>query len=402
MVSNNRRHQVAIVGAGIGGLTTAAFLQREGIDVHVYEQARKLEEVGAGINLDSNATKVFKLLGLEDKLMEFAVPLDDVWEFKHWNNDQQLHSEPFNPDFGSPHVVIHRGDLQNILKQAIPEEAISVEHRCINVEQNNDGAKITFENGVTVEADVIIGADGPHSVVRDAVVTSSPKVFRGVVYRGLAPSDQVPPSQRVPNRTSWLGRGKFLMRYPVSNGKLINVIAGVSQRKWDYSSSAVDAKVEDFLAEFEDWDEDVKSMIKAIPETKLWALYDMDPLERWSLNRVTLLGDAAHYMLPYLGQGAAQSMEDAVVLSGYLKDMDKRNDISELLIQYERMRKPRATLVQLMARTIWELIQTSGAESQGDNLPGGDIFNPYKPLFNMHEWLNEYNIEKDIVSFPEK
>jgi len=401
MVTSNRRHRVAIIGGGLGGLTAAAFLQREGIDVHVYEQAPKLEEVGAGINLDTNATRVLKLLGLDKELMKFAVPLDKVWEFRQWNNGHVLYSEPFDSDFGSPHVVIHRGDLQNVLKSAISEESISLGHRCINIEENNDGVEITFENGITVEADVLIGADGPHSVVRNAVANPTPKRFRGAIYRSLVPMELVPPSQRVPDRTAWLGKRNFFMRYPVSGGKLLNIAAGVSRSKWDHSSSTVEAKVDDFLAEFADWDEDVQVMIKACPNTKLWALYDMPQLDRWSSNRITLLGDAAHFMLPYLGQGAAQAMEDAVVLSGYLKDIKKGNHVSELLTRYERMRKPRASMVQMMASTIWDFIDTPGAEATVDNLPGGDIFNTYKGLFNMHEWLNGYKIEKDIIKFPE-
>lgn len=396
-MTNHKRHRVAIIGGGLGGLTAAAFLQRDGIDVHVYEQAPRLEEVGAGINLDSNATRILQLLGLEEELLKTAVPLDKVWEFRNWSDGRVLYSEPFDANFGSPHVVTHRGDLQNVLKLAIPEEAITLGHRCKLVEQHDDGVQIIFENGNTAEADVVVGADGPHSVVRNAVVTSPPKRFRGAMYRSLVPMDQVPASQTVPDRTAWLGRRNFFMRYPVSGGKLLNIAAGVYRDKWDHSTSTVAATVDDFLAEFSDWDEEIRTMIQACPETKLWALYDMEPLKRWSLDRVTLLGDAAHFMLPYLGQGAAQAMEDATVLAGYLKHINN-GDAETLLQQYERMRKPRASVVQFMASTVWDFIDTPGAESQYATLPGGDIFNIYKGLFSMHEWLNGYDIEKDVAN----
>lgn len=401
MNSNNKHHHIAIVGAGLGGLTAAAFLEKEGIDFHIYEQAAKLEEVGAGINLDSNATRILKQLGLEEKLMEVSVPLDQVWEFRNWVDGEVLYQEPFDTKFETPHVVVHRGDLQNVLKQAIPKEKISLNKRCVGVEQNNNKATVTFDNGLTVKADIVIGADGPHSAVRKAVVNPPPKNFRGAIYRSLVPIDQISPDQRVPNRTAWIGGRNFFMRYPVSNGKLLNIAAGVHRDEWVYDSSRVNAKVEDFLKEFDDWDEDIRALIQTCPETELWALYDMDPLERWSLNRVTLLGDAAHFMLPYLGQGAAQAMEDATVLAGCLKNMSKNSDVSKLLKQYERVRKPRATIVQTMARLIWDIVDTPGADLQSTNLYGGDVFNIYKGLFNMHDWLNGYRIEKDASIYLE-
>src|SRR5699024_1638292 len=401
MNSNNKHHHIAIVGAGLGGLTAAAFLEKEGIDYHVYEQAAKLEEVGAGINLDSNATRILKQLGLEEKLMEVSVPLDQVWEFRNWIDGEVLYQEPFDTKFETPHVVVHRGDLQNILKQAIPQEKISLNNRCVEVDQSDSQARVTFDNGVTIQADVVVGADGPHSAVRKAVVNPPPENFRGAIYRSLIPIEQIPLNQRVPNRTAWIGGRNFFMRYPVSNGKLLNIAAGVHRDEWNYNSSRVSAKVEDFLNEFNDWDDNIKSLIQTCPESELWAWYDMDPLERWSLNRITLLGDAAHFMLPYLGQGAAQAMEDATVLAGRLNNMSENTNVAELLKQYERVRKPRATIVQTMATLIWEIVDTPGADSQLSNLYGGDVFNIYKGLFNMHDWLNGYRIEKDASVHPE-
>src|SRR5699024_5413095 len=171
MTQKKKRHNIVIVGGGLGGLTAAAFLEKAGIDFQVYEQAARLEEVGAGINLDSNATRIIKQLDLEEKLMEVSVPLEQVWEFKNWNDGKVVYSEPFDSKFESPHVVVHRGELQNVLKQAIPEDKISLDKRCVNVEQDDEKVEITFHDGTIVEADVLIGADGPHSVVREAVVT---------------------------------------------------------------------------------------------------------------------------------------------------------------------------------------------------------------------------------------
>ena len=398
MTKTNKRHQVVIVGAGLGGLTAAAFLQRYGIDVHVYERAQKIEEIGAGINLDSNAIRVLLRLGIsEEELMEVAVPLNEVWEFRNWSDGRVIFSEPYKEEFGAPHVVIHRGELHSLIKSKISEDAISANHACVNVEQDDDGVQITFENGVTVEADVLIGADGGRSVVRNAVVDTPPKMrFWAAMYRSLVPIDQVPASERVPNRTAWLGSRHFFMRYPVSGGKLLNIVGAVPRRQWEHKGPIV-TNVEDFLSEFEGWEENIQAMIGASQDIKLWPLYDMDPLERWSKNRVTLLGDAAHLLLPFLGQGAAQAIEDAEVLAGNLRNLNKGTDISEIFARYEGLRKPRASTVQFMARTIWNFIDPPYITQDDASIPGDDIFNQYKSLFNMHEWLNGYDLPKDVA-----
>ena len=399
MTKTNKRHQVVIVGAGLGGLTAAAFLQRYGMDVHVYERAQKIEEIGAGINLDSNAIRVLLRLGItEEELMKVAVPLNEVWEFRNWSDGRVIFSEPYKEEFGAPHVVIHRGELHSLIKSKVSKDSISSDHACVNVEQDDDGVQITFESGVTVEADVLIGADGGRSVVRNAVVDTPPKMrFWAAMYRSLVPIDQVPASERVPNRTAWLGSRHFFMRYPVSGGKLLNIVGAVPRSNWDYKGPIV-ANVEDFLSEFEGWEENIQAMIGASQDIKLWPLYDMDPLERWSKNRVTLLGDAAHLLLPFLGQGAAQAIEDAEVLAGNLKNLNKGTDISEIFARYEGLRKPRASTVQFMARTIWNFIDPPYINPEDSSIPGDDIFNQYKSLFNMHEWLNGYDLPKDVVA----
>lgn len=396
MDKENKRPTVAVIGGGIGGLTTAAFLHREGVNVHVYEQAAQLKEAGAGINLDSNATRILLRLGLGEQLKKTAVPLDEVWEFRHYEDGRVLYSEPSNPKFEAPHVVIHRGDLQNLLREKVPDEIISLNHRCANVVQHEDSVEVTFENGVTIEADAVIGADGPRSMVRNAVVDPPPIRFWAAAYRSLVPIEQVPESQRVPNRTAWLGPRRFFMRYPVSDGKQLNIFSTVPRREWNHDSWVVDAKVDDFLKEFQGWDKDVQKMISESPETRLWALNDMDPLERWTLNRVTLLGDAAHFMLPFMGQGAAQAMEDGAVLAGHLIGAET-SEIPELLRFYEAVRKPRASMVQFTARTVWNFIDPPGTDPEIPYLPGGDPMNIYNSLFNKHEWLNGYDLEKDII-----
>lgn len=397
MVTGNRRLRVAIVGGGIGGLTAAAFLRLSNMDVRVYEQAVELKEIGAGINLDPNATRLLLRLGLAEQLREVAIPLEAVWEYRRWDDGRLLFSQPFKTEFGAPHVVLHRGDLQAILKQKVPEDTIFLDHRCVSVVQHEDVVELTFENGTSVEVDAVVGADGPHSVVRNAVLTPPPARYWARAYRSLVPIEHIPPAQRVPARTAWLGPRKIFMRYLVSGGNLLNIVAIVPGREWLSESWVTSAQVKDCLSEFEGWDEDVRHMISACPEVSLWALHDMDPLERWSLNRVTLIGDAAHFMLPFMGQGAAQAMEDAFVLAEYLKNITAAKEIPEAFRRYEAVRKPRATMLQFASRATWNFFNPPGSDPQFPYLPGGDPFNVYKWLFNMHEWLNGYDLEKDVI-----
>lgn len=389
--------RVAIVGGGIGGLTAALFLRRAGIDAHVYEQAPALREVGAGIQLGPNATRLLLRLGLGERLQKVAVCPEAAWEFRRWDDGRVLFRQPFGEEhkaaFGAPYYVVHRADLVNVLRDALPDDIIHLNHRCIGVTQHRRGVELAFANGTKLEVDAVIGADGIHSVVRNAIVPSLKARFSGLcAYRGLVPIERTPLVGRPPAVTIWLGPHRHFVHYPVSGGRLVNFVAVVPAGDWTIESWTADGRVEDAIAEFQGWHEDVRSIIGAASETKRWALYDREPLERWSVNRVTLLGDAAHAMLPFLAQGACQAIEDAAVLAGCLRDISP-DEVPEAFRRYEAIRRPRTSMIQELSRIRGQLYHLPDGEEQrrrDEQLASSDPFKTYA-------WLYGHDVETEVT-----
>ncbi|HYG55632.1 MAG TPA: FAD-dependent monooxygenase [Burkholderiales bacterium] len=343
--------RIAIVGGGLGGLAAALFLRRAGLAATVYEQAPEPSEFGAGIVVSPNMVRPLAALGLAEGLERIAVRLDYAWEFRRWQDGRVLSAQPMGEAcrqlYGADTYVAHRADLLALLQQALPSGQLRLGHRCVAVRQDDREVEIEFQNGSTTKADVLIGADGIHSVVRGAKVEAR---FSGLcAFRCLVPAERAPDMALRPVHTLWLGPGRHFVHYPISAGRLVNLVAIVPAGDWRSESWTADGRIEDLLAEFQGWDERVRQLIASATTTKRWAMYDRDPLERWTEGRVTLLGDAAHAMLPFLAQGAAQAIEDAVVLAACLK---KTPSVMEALRRYEAIRQPRTSEVQLMSRGI--------------------------------------------------
>ena len=362
--------RVAIVGAGLGGLAAALFLRRAGIDAMVYEQASELREVGAGIVVSPNMARPLRRLGLGDALGRIAVRLESGWEFRRWEDGRVLFVQPMGDAceqmYGAPCYVAHRADLHALLKEALPADALQLDRRCVSVTQDGGHATLIFarKSGEEerVAADAVIGADGIHSLIRDAVAPQAPATFSGsCAFRCLVPQDKAPAMALRPVQSLWLGPGRHFVHYPISGGRLVNVVAIVPAGDLRTESWTAEGSVEDLAREFDGWDARLRQLIAAATHTKRWALYDRAPLERWTAGRITLLGDAAHAMLPYFGQGAAQAIEDAETLATCL-DGGSARSVPEALQRYERIRLPRASEVQRMSR---------GREVR-NHLPDGD------------------------------
>jgi salicylate hydroxylase len=340
--------RVGVVGAGIGGLSAALSLRAAGFDVHVYEQARTLGEVGAGVQVSPNASRVLYGLGLSGELARSAVrPL--ALHQRRWDDGRTLLrtplGEPLEARFGFPHYQMHRADLLAALAAGIPAERIHLGHRLVAVAEEGDRVRPSFAGGAEDELDVLVGADGIHSDVRRLLFGARPARFTGcVAYRGLIPAERLRALDIEVTAQVWMGPGRHFVHYYVGGGALMNFVAVVERDTWTRESWTDRGDVADALADFAGWHPQVRGLLDAVDETFVWALFDRPPLARWSRGRVTLLGDACHPMLPFMAQGAAQAIEDGATLAACLAAKPGRP--ADALAGYERLRSPRAGRMQ--------------------------------------------------------
>jgi 2-polyprenyl-6-methoxyphenol hydroxylase-like FAD-dependent oxidoreductase len=341
---------IAVVGGGIGGVSAALNLLRAGFDVHVYEQSRALREVGAGINVTPNATRVIYRLGLGDKLAGLGVMPIAVHQ-QRWDDGRTLLRTPLGTEieryFGFPQYQSHRADVLNMLVGALPPDRMHLGHRLTGFSERADKIEAQFENGVRATADALIGADGIHSMVQRQLFGATPPRFTGcAAFRGLVPAEKLKHLDLEVVLQVTMGPGKHFVRYFVASMRYVNFVALIDQDTWAKESWTDRGDVNEARAAFAGWHKDVSGVLDAVEETFIWGLFDRAPLARWSVGRVTLLGDACHPMLPFVAQGAAQAMEDGMTLSACLQKYD---DIPEALARYQALRLPRTAHVQSLA-----------------------------------------------------
>ena len=352
---------IAIVGGGLGGLAAALFLRRAGVRASVYEQATQLRETGAGIVVPPNMVRLLAELGLAEPLRRVAVQLEAAWEFRRWQDGRVLFVQAMGGEcerlYGAHCFVAHRADLLTVLQDALGAAPLRLDHRCTSVHELGDGIDIHFErrdgSRNVAHADAAVGADGIHSALRKVVAPEAQARFSGLcAFRCLVPAAAAPPMALRPVQTLWLGPGRHLVHYPISAGRLVNIVAIVPAGDWQGESWTADGDVTELQQAFAGWDEHehrLQALLAAATETKRWALVDRTPLPRWTEGRVSLLGDAAHPMLPFYAQGAAQAIEDAAVLADCLAGVSAAQ-VPQALQRYEARRRPRASQVQLMSR----------------------------------------------------
>ena len=344
--------QVAVIGGGIGGLSAALALRQVGFAVDVYEQAPALTEVGGGINMGPNAIRILQRLGLGPGLDREGVRPRSTHQ-RRWQDGRTLQRAPLNPRceelYGAPHMTLHRADLLNVIAAALPPQHIHLGHRLIGVEEQGDRVEARFANGDRVTADMLIGADGIHSTARAALFGDEAPQFAGcVAYRGLVPVERIADLDLELGSQSWVGPGGHLVHYFVSRARLLNFVGWTEHDSWNREDWTDRATIGRALAAFAGWHEQVRRIIAAADTCFIWALFDRDPLPRWSVGRVTLLGDACHPMYPFMGQGAAQAIEDGVALAAHL--MAGVGDVPAALRRYEQSRLPRVSRIQALSR----------------------------------------------------
>jgi salicylate hydroxylase len=345
----DKRLQVAIVGGGIGGLFTANALIAEGLDVSVYEQAPALGEIGAGVYMTPNSVRQMQRIGLGAAVEKWGARVG--FKSRYLRNDgseiapvQVTDSAGRNATFG-----MHRADLVGMLADNLPAGVVRTGHRATGYEADGERGRVMFANGDVVEADIVVAADGIHSELRKAVVPPSPPVFSGsIAYRGLVSHDKVP-DWPTDTWLMWLGPGKHFLTFPVRAGQMINYVGFVPADQEMKESWTAAGDPDALRAEFAGWDERVGRLLQAVEVTFRWALYDREPLPLWTKGRLTLLGDAAHPMLPHLGQGANQSIEDGIALAKILARAE-RGAVPQALLAYERLRRVRVADVQTGSR----------------------------------------------------
>jgi salicylate hydroxylase len=342
-----------VVGGGIGGLAAAAFSRRAGLAATVYEQASALGEVGAGLVVAPNAARLLRRLPSEFGLERAGVVLETGWEFRRWADGSVLFAQQLGEAcarrYGEHTWTMHRAGLLAVLRSAIPDKAVKLGRRCTGVTQDADGVTLTFSTGGPVRADVVVAADGTHSVLRDHVTTASPPRESGLcAWRSLVPAPAAPAFARRPVQTLWLGYRRHLVHYPVSGGRLVNIVAFSPARAGEVESWSAVGRVADLAAEFAGWDPRLGQLIAAAERVGRWSVLDRAPLPRWVNGRIALLGDAAHSMLPFYAQGAGQAVEDAAALAICLAAGPWAPPAA--LARYERVRLPRATRVQEASR----------------------------------------------------
>lgn len=392
--------RVAIAGGGIGGLAAALFLLRDGHAVQVFEAAGAQREVGAGIVVPPNMVQVLARLGLDDDLPAFAVRLDAAWQFRRWQDGRVLSVQPMGEAcrrlYGVDCFVAHRADLLAMLQRALPAGVLQLGRRCRAAVLDGVLPRLQFDGG-EVDADVIVGADGIHSQLAALVAAGQalpPPRFSGLcAFRCLVPAEQAPALARQAVQTLWLGPGRHFVHYPISAGRLVNVVAIVPAGDWRTESWTAAGDIAELRLAFDGWDPRLLQLIDAATETRRWALVDRTPLERWVHGPLALLGDAAHAMLPFFAQGAAQAVEDAAVLAACLRGV-RADEVGAALQRYDAIRRPRASRVQLMSRgrELRNHLPDGPAQQQRDaELAAG------QPLRDS-AWLYGHRLDDDLAA----
>jgi salicylate hydroxylase len=395
MPDARKRPRILIAGAGLGGLTAALALLQRGFPVQVFEQVAELREVGAGVQIGSNGSRLLIALGLR-AAMERVVCVPEGREFRLWSTGQRWRAfdlgETAEERFGAPYWTAHRGDFHTVLLEAVraaDPTALVTGVGGVGFEQDAAGVTLLLSNGERVRGDVLIGADGVHSRVRQQMFGDGRAQFTGImVWRGLVPMERLPPHQRQLVGNNWLGVGGHVVTYPLRRGEILNFVAAIERDDWRVESWTEPGSREECLRDLAPWHADVHTIIRNIDQPFKWALLGREPLDHYAEGRVCVMGDAAHPTLPFLAQGANMALEDAVILARCLDDFP---DVAEALHRYELARLDRtARIVRGSAENTKRFHNPALGDAAGAAAYVDREFQPEK-IAQRYDWLYEYD-----------
>jgi salicylate hydroxylase len=341
---------ILIAGAGIGGLTAAIALQQKGFTVAIYEQAPELGEIGAGLQIAANGTRLLIALGLEEEMAAVACEAE-YKEVRLWNTGESRKLFGLGEDsrrrFGAPYWFVHRGDLHRVLMNAVlahDPDCIHPGKRCVGYTEIEDGVELAFEDGGSATGAALIAADGVHSVLRDQAFSSPKAKFTGMLsWRGIAKMEELSDGLRTMSGTNWVGPGGHVVTYPLRAGELFNFVGIVENRSWTSESWVDPGTRDDCRADLAGWNPAIHELIEKIDQPFKWALIDREPLRQWAMGRLILIGDAAHPTLPFLAQGAIMAIEDGVILARCLEAAG--GDPTTAFARFEKTRIERCTAI---------------------------------------------------------
>ena len=396
-----RKPRILIAGAGIGGLTTALALAQRGFRVDIYEQAPELMELGAGVQISANGSRVLIELGLE-AAMRAVVCEAALKEVRIWNTGQTWKLFDLGKDsierFGAPYWFVHRGDMHRALLDAVRASdgvALHTGKKCVRFEQDGAGVTLELAGGERIVADALIGADGVHSTIRQQLFEAGKPEYMGIIcWRGLARIEDLPEELRRPVGTNMVGPGGHVITYPLRRGEIMNFVGFGERDDWKIESWTEKGTKAECAADFQGWNPLVHQIIAVLDQPYKWALVGRAPLAAWTKGRVTMVGDACHPMLPFLAQGANQALEDALVLA---RCLDAHSDVAVALARYEAARLERTTKI------------VNGAVESGRRFHNATLADPAAAVAYVdrewqpdkvrmrYDWLFEYDAGKVAV-----
>lgn len=349
--------RIAIVGAGLGGAALGALLQQAGYDVRLYEQAPAFGRLGAGIHLGPNTMRVLDKIGIAQKLIDNGVQ-PEAWISRTWDTGELLFTFPLKGVservYGAPYLTVHRGDLQEYLVNALHEGTVHYGKKLSSIEEGKKGARLLFEDGSSAAADIVVGADGVYSKVREHIFGIDPPRYTGVIGHRALFATELLGDLEIGDYTRWWAPDRNLIVYFLNKDrKEIYVVTGAPQAEWNYSTSSAPCTKDEFREVFKGFTPNALKVVDATPPQALskWAFFDREPLPTWHKGRAVLLGDACHPMKPHMGQGAAMAVEDAAMMVRCFNEIGIDNHEKAFAL-YEANRHERATRVQITSRSI--------------------------------------------------